>query len=315
MSAVTNPEADRVRELVDDSSGWRRWGPYLSDRSWGTVREDYSADGDAWRFLSYDAARAKAYRWGEDGIAGICDRFQLLCLAPAFWNGHDGHLKERFFGVTPRQGNHGEDAKEQWFHLDNVPSHAFMSLLYRYPQRPFPYEQLLAECGRRRLDEPEYELADTGIFAEGRYFDIVIEYAKATPEEIALRITATNRGPEAAPLHVLPTLWFRNTWGWGRMRLPRPVIRPAVGPTGTVCLEADVAGQVAESSIPPGYRLGRRWLVAEAGATPLFTDNETNAPVTFGPGHRSVSPHTKDAFHRRLCAGDLSACNPALTGT
>ena len=315
MSAATNPEATRVRELVDDSSGWRRWGPYLSDRSWGTVREDYSADGDAWRFLSYDAARAKAYRWGEDGIAGICDRFQLLCLAPAFWNGRDGHLKERFFGVTPLQGNHGEDVKEQWFHLDNVPSHAFMSLLYRYPQRAFPYEQLLAECGRRRLDEPEYELADTGVFAEGRYFDIVIEYAKATPEEIALRITATNRGPEAAPLHVLPTLWFRNTWGWGRGRLPQPVIRRAVGPHGTVCLEADVAGQVAESSIPPSYRLGRRWLVAEAGATPLFTDNETNAPVVFGPGHRSDSPHTKDAFQRRLCAGDPSACNPALKGT
>jgi len=315
MPAPSDPEAERVAALSDDTCGWRRWGPYLADRSWGTVREDYSASGDAWRFLSYETARSKAYRWGEDGIAGLCDRFQLLCLAPAFWNGRDGHLKERFFGVTPWQANHGEDVKEEYHHLDNLPSHAYMSLLYRYPQRAFPYQRLLEECGRRRTDEPEYELADTGAFADGRYFDVVVEYAKAGPEEIALRITATNRAAEPATLHVLPTLWFRNTWGWGRERLPRPEIRLARGPAGTVCLEADASRLVAEASIPASYRLGTRWLVAEAGTAALFTDNETNAPLVFGPGHASASPHTKDAFHRLLCQGEAAAVSPHGRGT
>jgi hypothetical protein len=211
-SRLDDAESGRLGEVCDDATGWRRWGPYLSDRSWGTVREDYSPDGDAWLYLTYDHARAKAYRWGDDGIAGICDRFQGLCFAPTFWNGVDTQLKERLFGLTPLDGNHGEDVKECYYHVDNTPTHSFMALLYRYPQRPFPYELLAAENRRREGRGPEYEFADTGIFAGDRFFDILIDYAKCSPEEFAIRITATNRGPEPAPLHLLPTLWFRNTW-------------------------------------------------------------------------------------------------------
>ena len=208
-------ERERVREIRDDLSGWRRWGPYVSDRSWGTVREDYSHDGNAWAYLTYDKARAKAYRWGEDGIAGLCDRYQLLCFAPAFWNERDPHLKERLFGVNPYEGNHGEDVKEYYFHVDNTPSHSYMCLLYKYPQAAFPYRELIEHNQRRAGQDPEYELLDTGVFEGDRYFDIFIEYAKADPEDLAIRITAHNRGPDAAPLHILPTLWFRNTWAWG----------------------------------------------------------------------------------------------------
>jgi hypothetical protein len=315
--AGLDPETTRIREIRDDAAGWRRWGPYLSDRSWGTVREDYSADGDAWRYLSYDHARAKAYRWGEDGIAGLCDRFQRLCFAPTFWNGRDGHLKERLFGVTPWEGNHGEDVKECYWHVDNTPTHSFMSLLYRYPQRAFPYADILAENRRRDGQGPEYELIDTGIFDDGRFFDILVEYAKAGPEEIAIRITATNRGPEAAELHVLPTLWFRNTWAWDGRNTPAPVIRAAEGPPGTLCVVADDAGAEIDARLPPSARLGPRWLVAAApaGTTVLFTDNETNGPAVFGPGNASRSAFTKDAFHRFLCGGEAAACNPAGTGT
>lgn len=315
--AGIDPETARIREICDDANGWRRWGPYLSDRSWGTVREDYSTAGDAWRFLTYDQARAKAYRWGEDGIAGLCDRFQRLCFAPTFWNGRDGHLKERLFGVTPWEGNHGEDVKECYWHVDNTPTHSFMSLLYRYPQRAFPYAEILAENGRREGRGPEYELVDTGIFDDGRFFDIVIEYAKASTEEIAIRITATNRGPDAAELHVLPTLWFRNTWAWDGRGSPAPVIRGAEGPPGTLCLLADDRDAEIEARLPPAARLGPRWLVVAAppGTAALFTDNETNGPAVFGPGNASHSAFTKDAFHRLLCAGDKAACNPAGNGT
>ena len=310
-------ESRRIRGISDDSSGWRRWGPYLSDRSWGTVREDYSADGDAWRYLTYDQSRAKAYRWGEDGIAGLSDRYQRLCFAPTFWNGCDPHLKERLFGLTPYEGNHGEDVKEYFFHVDNTPTHSYMALLYRYPQRAFPYADLITESQRRRPQHPEYELIDTGVFADNRYFDILIEYAKTNPEEIAIRITATNHGADPAPLHVLPTLWFRNTWSWDGTLQPQPVIRREPGPHGTVCLMADDSNLPADPHIRTTHQLGRRWLIAPvaAGARPLFTDNETNGPAVYGPGQTSRSPFTKDAFHRRLCAGEATACNPAEEGT
>ncbi len=314
---LDDAETGRLGNVCDDATGWRRWGPYLADRSWGTVREDYSPDGEAWGYLTYDQARAKAYRWGEDGIAGISDRFQGICFAPTFWNGVDTHLKERLFGLTPLDGNHGEDVKECYYHVDNTPTHSFMSLLYRYPQRPFPYETLVTENRRRRGQGPEYELADTGIFDGDRFFDILVEYAKCSPEEIAIRITATNRGPEAAPLHVLPTLWFRNTWAWSGRSEPQPVIRVVPGPAGTTCLEADDSGMEIDPRLPPAARLGRRWLVTPAVPPDrtLFTDNETNGPAVFGPGSISRSSFTKDAFHRLLCAADCEAVNPARAGT
>jgi len=300
--------------MRDDTTGWRRFGPYLSDRAWGTVREDYSADGNAWTNLTYDMARAKAYRWGEDGIAGICDRYQILCFAPAFWNGADDHLKERLFGVNPFEGNHGEDVKDYYFHVDNTPTHSYMSLLYRYPQRAFPYAQLVAENQARSGQGMEYELIDTGIFADDRYFDILIEYAKADEEDIAIRITATNRGPEAAPLHILPTLWFRNTWAWGQERRPEPVIRIDPAADG---FAADDSPTDIDPSIPAHHRLGPRRLHAEAAVAggsrrSLFTDNETNTGVPASAGGR---PHTKDAFHRAVCGGKANGINPAHQGT
>jgi hypothetical protein len=232
--AVIDRERERVREIRDDLSGWRRWGPYVSDRSWGTVREDYSHDGNAWAYLTYDKARAKAYRWGEDGIAGLCDRYQLLCFAPAFWNERDPHLKERLFGVNPYEGNHGEDVKEYYFHVDNTPSHSYMCLLYKYPQAAFPYRELIEHNQRRAGQDPEYELLDTGVFEGDRYFDIFIEYAKADPEDLAIRITAHNRGPDAAPLHILPTLWFRNTWAWGPPTMASPRYVPPAAPSSGI---------------------------------------------------------------------------------
>jgi len=309
---VKNRERERVREIQDDHRGWRRWGPYLSDRSWGTVREDYSADGNAWRYLTYDKARAKAYRWGEDGIAGISDRYQLLCFAPAFWNERDPHLKERFFGVDPTEGNHGEDVKEYYFHVDNTPTHSYMALLYKYPQRAFPYEELVRENRARNGNGPEYELIDTGIFDDDRYFDIVVEYAKASEEDIAIRITAHNRGPEAAPLHILPTLWFRNTWAWGKDALPEP--RITAERNGWVALVADDDEVQPEPNIPGKAKLGRRWLYGSA-TTSLFTDNETAGDRVYGPGNTSRKPHTKDAFHRYLCEGDASTVRPDGRGT
>ncbi|HEY1098385.1 MAG TPA: glucosidase, partial [Myxococcota bacterium] len=218
------PERARLDESVDDHSSWRRWGPYMADRAWGTVREDYSADGNAWQYLPYRQAKARTFRWGDDGIAGVCDRYQILCLAPAFWNGEDDHLKERLYGVNPYEGNHGEDVKEYYFHVDNTPTHSYMKLLYKYPQRRFPYEQLVRENQARHGVGPEYELLDTGIFDGDRYFDIEIEYAKADAEDLVMRITVHNRGPDDAPLHVLPQLWFRNTWSWG----PVPTTPPRI---------------------------------------------------------------------------------------
>jgi hypothetical protein len=297
-------EHQRLEQVTDDISGWRRWGPYLSDRSWGTVREDYSADGSAWQFLPHDLARSKAYRWGEDGIAGITDRYQLLCFAPAFWNGKDPILKERLFGLTPLEGNHGEDVKEYYFYLDNTPTHSYMKFLYKYPQAEFPYARLVEENQRRNGSGPEFELLDTGVFDEQRYFDIFVEYAKITPEDLCIRIEAVNRGPDVACLHVLPQLWFRNTWAWTSRPGPEPTIRP--GPTNaeSLCLLTDDSRMEALSQVPVKYALGPRILYAPLGGDLLFTGNETNGPRVFGPGSQSRRPHVKDAFHRHLINGE-----------
>jgi len=305
-------ERERVREITDDLSGWRRWGPYVSDRSWGTVREDYSHDGNAWGYLTYDKARAKAYRWGEDGIAGICDRYQLLCFAPAFWNERDPHLKERLFGVNPYEGNHGEDVKDYYFHVDNTPTHSYMCLLYKYPQAAFPYRELVEQNQARGGQGPEYELLDTGVFDGDRYFDIFIEYAKADPDDLAIRITAHNRGPDAAPLHLLPTLWFRNTWAWGPAALPEPRITSSRD--GGVCLVTDDHEMPADPNMPARYRLGPRYLYGPV-APALFTDNETHGERAYGPGNASRKLHTKDAFHRAICERDPTTVRPDGCGT
>jgi hypothetical protein len=278
------------------------------------VREDYSPDGSTWEFLTHDLARSKAYRWGEDGIAGICDRFQLLCFAPAFWNGRDPILKERLFGLAPPEANHGEDVKEYYFHLDNLPSHAYMRFLYKYPQNGFPYRRLVEENRHRRGQGPEFELLDTGVFDEGRYFDIAIEYAKATPEDLVVRIEAYNRRPEPAPLHVVPHLWFRNTWAWGPEPLPEPTIRRGPDAPDGLCLVTDDAGVRPLPTAPVAYRLGPRTLDAPPGGDVLFTDNETNGPRVFGPGHVSRKRHVKDAFHRWIVLGE-PCTNPAGVGT
>jgi hypothetical protein len=311
---MTTMEHKRLRESADTNSGWHRWGPYVSDRAWGTVREDYSADGNAWDFLTHDLARSKAYRWGEDGIAGICDRYQILVFAPAFWNGKDPILKERLFGLAAGEGNHGEDVKEYYFHLDNTPAHSYMRFLYKYPQGEFPYGRLVEENRRRGGQGFEYELIDTEVFEEDRYFDIVIEYAKINPEDFVIRIEAFNRGPEPAPLHVLPHLWFRNIWAWGPEPNPEPIIQPGPEGSGFVTLVADDGKLQMPPEIPVQYRLGPRTLYAPPGGTLLFTDNETNGPRVFGPVSTSRTPYVKDAFHRWVIHAE--ACtNPNRVGT
>ncbi|MGE3805243.1 MAG: glucosidase [Gemmataceae bacterium] len=306
----------RLQEIPegDDLGSWRRWGPYLSDRSWGTVREDYSASGDAWGHLPHDLARSKAYRWGEDGIAGICDRYQLLCFAPAFWNGKDPILKERLFGVVPSEGNHGEDVKEYYFHLDNTPTHSYMKFLYKYPQAAYPYGWLVHENMARHGQGFEFELLDTGVFEEDRYFDIFIEYAKSTTEEICIRIEAFNRGPEPAPLHILPHLWFRNTWSWSPFPQPEPCVHPGPDGHGFISLVTDDSMVQTLANIPVFYRLGPRTLYGPPGGRLLFTDNETNAARVFGPGQISRKPHVKDAFHRYVINGE-DCINLEETGT
>src|SRR5215475_8718233 len=208
-------EEIRLSESGARRKHWKRWGPYLSERAWGTVREDYSPYGNAWEYLSHDHARSRAYRWNEDGIAGICDRHQYICFAVALWNGRDPILKERLFGLTGNEGNHGEDVKEQYFYLDSTPTHSYMKYLYKYPQAEFPYARLVEENRRRGKLDGEFELADTGVFENARYFDVFVEYAKQSPDDVLIRVTVHNRGPEPATLHLLPTLWFRNTWSWG----------------------------------------------------------------------------------------------------
>jgi hypothetical protein len=305
MARTLDAETRRLQEDARRTKNWKRWGPYLSERQWGTVREDYSPDGACWDYLPHDHARSRAYRWGEDGLLGITDRECRLCFALALWNGRDPFLKERLFGLTGPQGNHGEDVKEEYFYLDSTPTHSYMKALYKYPQAEFPYGRLLEENRRRGKNDPEFELADTGIFDEGRYFDVFVEYAKASPNDVLIRITAANRGPDPASLHLLPTLWFRNIWSWGATD---------EGRWGKPCLKrADNALLVAEHAT-----LGRFHLAA--GPAPdgndpvcLFTENETNVERLFQV--KNATPFVKDAFHRYVVKGQKAAINPDETGT
>ncbi|HWN71969.1 MAG TPA: glucosidase [Haliangium sp.] len=309
---MSTPEHRRL--FGPDSETWKRWGPYLSERSWGTVREDYSARGEPWRYFPHEHARSKAYRWGEDGLAGICDRYQVLVFALALWNGRDPFLKERLFGVVPTEGNHGEDVKEYYFYLDSTPTHSYMKWLYKYPQAEYPYRRLVEENQRRAGRGPEVELLDLGLFDDDRYFDVFVEYAKQSPEDLAIRITVHNRGPEDAPLSILPHLWFRNTWAWGATRLAQPVI--GVGPSGPgrVSLLADDRPGPRIEGLHTDYVLGPRWLHAPDDAELLFTDNETNFQRVYGPRETNPSPYVKDAFHRHVVSGE-PATNPDRTGT
>src|SRR5262245_50835323 len=308
-------EHQRLREPFTGAvRPWYHWGPYVSERSWGTVREDYSANGDAWNYFPHDLARSKAYRWGEDGLAGICDRYQILVFALALWNGKDPILKERLFGLVPAETNHGEDVKEYYFYLDSTPTHSYMKYLYKYPQEAYPYQQLIEESRKRRHDQGEYELLDTGIFDSQRYFDVFVEYAKASPEDICIRIEVCNRGPEPAPIHVLPHLWFRNTWAWGPQPLAQPSIRLGPRSDGCISLLADDSTAQSPPSLPFVYHVGKRYLYAEASATPLFTDNETNGPRVWGEGAQSRSRWVKDAFHRHIIHGE-DCINPEHVGT
>ncbi|HLV95764.1 MAG TPA: hypothetical protein VKS44_11280 [Candidatus Acidoferrales bacterium] len=293
-------EEKRLQESVQRQVHWKHWGPYLSERQWGTVREDYSADGEAWNYFPHDHARSRAYRWGEDGIAGICDRHQHICFALAFWNERDPILKERLFGLTNREGNHGEDVKEYYYYLDATPTASYLKYLYKYPHAAFPYDQLRAENARRTRLQPEYELIDTGIFAENRYFDVFIEYAKASCEDMLVRITAFNRGPDPARLHLLPTIWFRNRWDWGDP-YDMPHVSRVEAPPGMSLLQLS------------DYHYGQRWLAVEGAPELLFTENETNCERLYQ--QKSKSPYVKDAFHRYLIQGERAAVNPEMTGT
>jgi len=308
-----NAERSRLAGDAHQVAHWRQWGPYLSDRAWGTVREDYSADGEAWSFLPHELARSKAYRWGEDGIAGFCDRYQILCWSMAFWNERDPILKERYFGVVPTQANHGEDVKECYFYLDALPSHAYQRMLYKYPQRAYPYAQLVDENRKRSTTEPEFELIDTGIFDDQRYFDIFIEIAKDDADTLYFRVTAHNRGPERAPLHLIPHLWFRNTWSWGPQVPPTPMI-DATAREGRPALLADDTASPPLAGLLHSSRLGAHVLEMPKGTELLLTDNETNAQAVFGWAN-SRSPYVKDAFHRYIVNGEQAAVNPARRGT
>ena len=308
-------ERDRLRDKYDGAfSPWQLWGPYVSERSWASVREDYSADGNAWDYFPHDHARSRAYRWGEDGLAAICDRYQILCFSPAFWNEQDPILKERLFGLTPNEGNHGEDVKEYYFYLDSTPTHSFMRWNYKYPQRAYPYEQLIRENRQRGPRDPEFELLDTGIFDDDRYFDIFVDYAKASPGDLRIRIEAFNRGPEPAPLHILPHLWFRNRWSWDGKTHTRPRLSVESEKKSSLVLLADDSDCAAVTGLPFEYRLGAHILEAQTGGTPLFTDNETHATRIFGPQATNASPFVKDAFHRHIIHGE-DCVNPARAGT
>src|SRR6187200_1810381 len=275
-------EQKRLNEAREANIPWKKWGPYLSERQWGTVREDYSENGDAWDYFSHDQSRSRAYRWGEDGLGGICDDKQRLCFALAVWNERDPILKERLFGLTNGEGNHGEDVKEYYFYIDSTPTHSYMKYLYKYPQREFPYRDLVETNRRRSREELEYELLDTGVFDDDRYFDVFVEYAKESPEEILIKISICNRGKNAAVLHLLPTLWFRNTWSWSEGS-HKPSLEQATDPRGMTVITA---------SHPD---LGTRYLWCEGEVPLLFTENETNSERIFGQANRS--PYVKDGIH------------------
>jgi hypothetical protein len=303
MPWSADAEHTRLREDAERKRNWKRWGPYLAERQWATAGEDYSADGDWWRYFPHDQARSRAYRWGEDGLLGICDRECRLCFAPALWNERDPILKERLFGLTGREGNHGEDVKECYYYLDSSPTHSYLKALYKYPQGAFPYDELVAENARRGRRDPEYEITDSEAFAGGRYFDVLVEYAKASPDDLLVRITITNRGPAEAAIHLLPTLWFRNTWSWGppQHRWPGSRERPRLWRT------SDNAVGVSHIS------LGELRFRVEGNPPLLFTENETNAERLFrAPNH---SLYVKDAVHHAVICGDEYAVNPDGTGT
>jgi hypothetical protein len=291
-------EQQRLEEARNAATPWKKWGPYLSERQWGTVREDYSENGDAWNYFTHDQARSRAYHWGEDGLAGISDHRQRLCFALALWNGKDPILKERLFGLTNGEGNHGEDVKDYYFYLDSTPTHSYMKYLYKYPQAAYPYEQLVKANQGRSRQESEYELLNTGIFDQDRYFDVFVEYAKESPEDILVQISAHNRGPEPAKLHILPTLWFRNRWSWGRDN-PRPTLQVVAGKAG-----------VARAS---EAELGERYLYCDGQPSLLFTENETNAKRLFNGQNRT--PFVKDGINNFVVGGQQDAVNPQQTGT
>src|SRR5688572_26357920 len=294
------PERKRLDEARDQGFPWKKWGPYLSDRQWGTVREDYSESGNAWDYFTHDHARSRAYRWGEDGLAGFSDEKQRLCFALALWNGKDPILKERLFGLTNSEGNHGEDVKEYYFYLDSTPTHSYMKYLYKYPQAAYPYDDLVQTNRSRTREELEYELLDTGVFNQNRYFDVFVEYAKDAPEDILIKLTICNRGEEAASLHVLPTVWFRNTWSWGQ-GIPKPGLEEVDGPANVSVLQA---------SHP---ELGKRYFVCEGEVPLLFTENETNTQRLFNKPN--PSPYVKDGINKFVVNGQQDAVNPYRTGT
>ncbi|MEX2670557.1 MAG: glucosidase [Phycisphaeraceae bacterium] len=301
---VANAERRRQSEDLKKRKKWKRWGPYLAERQWGTVREDYSPDGSVWHYFPFEHAHMRAYRWGEDGLMGFCDRFGRMCFGVSLWNGRDPILKERLFGLTGPEGNHGEDVKEDYFYVDATPTHSYSKAIYKYPQAEFPYEKLREENAKRGLKDREYELVDTGVFDESRYFDLSIEYAKADDQDILIRLTIANRGPEAADLHVLPTLWFRNTWSWG-VRYPEE--------------QAELSLRVADGHVITDHeRLGEFHFFADNGPDGnapdlLVTENETNFEKLFDIG--SATPYTKDAFHRYVIDGEKKAVNPKQRGT
>jgi hypothetical protein len=300
MAHPQDPETARLAEDGARTKNWKRWGPYLSERQWATVREDYSATGECWDYFPHDHARSRAYRWGEDGLLGITDRECRLCFAVALWNGRDPILKERLFGLTGPEGNHGEDVKECYFYLDATPTHSYMKALYKYPQAEFPYAALVAENRRRGKGDREYELIDTGVFDGNRYFDVFAEYAKASPDDILIRLTIANRGPEPAALHLLPTLWFRNTWSWGRHGegyWDKPSI--AIAGPGVLSAKHETLGEFV--------------FAADPATEFVFTDNETNAQRIFNA--KNGTPYVKDAFHDYVVGGRRDAVNPSKTGT
>jgi hypothetical protein len=297
-----NAERERLEAQRQGLENWRMWGPYLAERAWGTVREDYSPYGNAWEYFDHDQARSRAYRWNEDGMGGICDEQQRLCFALALWNGRDPILKERAFGLTGNQGNHGEDVKEYYFYLDATPSHSFMRYLYKYPQGEYPYAWLTHENARRGRHDPPFNLIDTGVFNEGRYWDVEVRYAKASPDEIHIRVVATNRGPDTATLHVLPTLWFRNTWSWESVTNEKPSINEIDAPKG-----AQWAVRAEHATLGAYHLYGRH------KAQTLFTENENNAHRLWNVPN--ATPYVKDAFHRYVIHGETSAVNPDKTGT
>jgi len=299
-SVELTAEERRLEEARQRTIHWKRWGPYLAERQWGTVREDYSPYGNAWDYFPHDHARSRAYRWGEDGLGGICDRHGEVCFALALWNGRDPILKERLFGLTGGEGNHGEDVKEYYFYVDSTPTHSYMKFLYKYPQAEFPYERLVEENRRRGKREREFELMDTGVFDDDRYFDVFVEYAKVSSEDILIRVTVHNRGPEAAELRLLPTLWFRNTWSWnGEAKKPR--VTKGKSLKGAAVLEAE------------HKQYGRRRLVCEGAPELLITENETNNQRLYGAPNGS--PYVKDGIHDYIVHGKTEAVNPAQTGT